>query len=37
MAGPVGVDELARLREKLVGVSTEVVTLGLDQIGRDTG
>ena len=37
MACPVGVDELARLGEELVGVGTEVVTLGLDEVGRDTG
>lgn len=37
MAGPVGVDELAGLGEKLVGVCTKVVTLSLDQIGGHTG
>ena len=36
MTGPVGVDELAGLCEQLVGVGTEVVTLGLDQVGRHT-
>ena len=33
MAGPVGVYELPRAREQLVGVSSEVVSLGLDQVG----
>ena len=37
MAGPVGVDVLAWLSEELIGVGTEVVTLGLDEIGRNTG
>ena len=36
MAGPVGVDELAWLGEKLVGVCTKVVTLSLNEVGRDT-
>lgn len=36
MAGPVGVDEFARLCKKLVSVGTKVVTLGLNQIGRHT-
>ena len=30
MAGPVGVDEFARLCEKLIGVGTKVVALSLD-------
>ena len=33
VAGPVGVDEGARVGQQLVGVCPEVVTLGLDQIG----
>ncbi len=36
MASPVSVDKLAWLSEKLVGVGTEVVTLGLDQVSRHT-
>ena len=33
MAGPVGVNKLAWFGEKLIGVCTEVVPLGLDQVG----
>ena len=33
LSGPVGVNKLARLAQKLVGVRTEVVTLGLDEVG----
>ena len=36
MTSPVGVDKLARFSEQLIGVGTKVVTLGLDQVGRDT-
>ena len=35
VAGPVGVYELPRAREQLVGVGSEVVSLGLDQVGRN--
>ena len=36
MTGPVGVDELAGLSEKLVGVSTKVVALSLDEVSGYT-
>ena len=36
MTGPVGVDELARLSEELVSVSTKVVALSLDEVGGYT-
>lgn len=34
MTGPVGVHKIARIVQQLVGVRAKVVTLGLDQIGR---
>lgn len=34
VTGPVGVHKIARIAQQLVGVRAEVVTLGLDQIGR---
>eukprot|EP00754_Rhynchopus_humris_P042950 Rhum_TRINITY_DN286_c0_g1::Rhum_TRINITY_DN286_c0_g1_i1::g.658::m.658 len=37
LARPVGVVPLARLVHELVGVRTEVVTLGLQQVGRKPG
>ena len=36
MAGPVGVDELARFREQLVSVSTKVVALSLNEVSWHT-
>ena len=36
VSGPVGVHEIARLGEKLVGVRAEVVALGLNEIGRQS-
>ena len=35
MAGPVGVDELPWFSEKLVSVSTKVVTLSLNEVSRN--
>jgi len=37
MAGPVGVEELsARFVDTLIGVRSKVVTLSLDEVGRET-
>ncbi len=36
MTSPVSVDELAWCSEQLIGVSTKVVTLSLDQVSRHT-
>lgn len=36
VTGPVGVDKFAWGRQKLIGVGTEVITLGLNEIGWST-
>lgn len=37
MAGPVGVDELAGFGQQFISVGSEVISLGLDEVGRDPG